>query len=1055
MSLVTASLTGDNYFSWVRSIKFALGAKQKVGFVDGTCQKPTDDVNAIEQWQKSDSMVISWIINSMSKDIAEAFLYATSARDLWVELESRFGESNEPLLYQIQREIASIQQGNVSVAIHYPRAPVQFLMGLNDVYDHVRNQVLLMDPFPTVGKAYSMVQRVEKQRQIHSGITAIDKEGIMNVRTREIKRNPIGRGLPRKGGTMDKRFLHCEHCKKNGHTRDTRFELNGFPEWFKNLTEQKRSNRTPDLKALSIIRTEIRKALQKPDIDLEYSNFVDIEDFADNCVNVFFTYKSCIVQDHQTDKVIARGKQQGKLYVVSGDILQNKNKDSNLANTAGENLDSEKGFVCKDKKIENSNLWHYRLGHAGMDVMKRLHLCNNEQINQLICEICPLAKQHRLPFPHSDSKTKSPFELIHVDVWGPHREYSISHCTFMLTIVDDFTRATWYYMMMHKTQTQQKLEVFYNMVLTQLNKKIKQIRMDNGTEFVNEQCQSFFHNKGIIHQRTCSYTPQQNGKVERKHQHLLQVARSLMFQASMPLKFWTEALLAATYIINWLPTQTLNWKTPYELLYKKVPNYNNIKVFGCMCFASNVTPFKGKFKPRATKCVFLGYTQGQKGYKVMDLENEKVYVTRDAIFHENSFPFANDTKPKLTFPLPNIVEEEENEPNEELANEDINTETQTQTRRTSRVHTKPAWMKDYVCNNSENTEVPTNICMNHEYRCFVESLSCLQEPKNYLEAQKKPEWRHEMEQEISALEKNGTWTFTTLPHGKNTVGCRWIYKTKLKPDGTLERCKARLVAKGYSQIEGEDYSDCFAPVAKAVTVRAFLAIAAGKSWSLHHFDVNNAFLHGRLNEDIYMEAPEGYQIPEGKVCKLNKSLYGLKQASRQWNEEFSHKMTEYGFKQSSHDYCLFTKGEGSKFIALLVYVDDILVTAANDKLITEVKKYLNDLFNIKDLGAARYFLGLEIARSDQGIIVNQNKYTLDIVKDVGLEKGKPTTSPLPAGCKFTLEAGAALDNPSRFRRLIGMLLYLSYTRPEICHATQQLSQFVQHPCQQHWDAAMH
>ncbi|XP_020549863.1 uncharacterized protein LOC110012095 [Sesamum indicum] len=285
--------------------------------------------------------------------------------------------------------------------------------------------------------------------------------------------------------------------------------------------------------------------------------------------------------------------------------------------------------------------------------------------------------------------------------------------------------------------------------------------------------------------------------------------------------------------------------------------------------------------------------------------------------------------------------------------------------------------------------------------------------------------------------------------------CRWIYKTKLKPDGTLERCKARLVAKGYSQIEGEEYSDCFAPVAMAVTVRAFLAIAAGKGWSLQHFDVNNAFLHGRLDEDIYMEAPEAYQIPEGKVCKLNKSLYGLKQASREWNEEFSHKMTEYGFRQSAHDYCLFTEGEGSHFIAMLVYVDDILVTATNDKLITEVKEYLNDLFSIKDLGAARYFLGLEIARSDQGIIVNPNKYTLEIVRDVGLEKGKPTSSPLPAGCKFTSEAGAALDNPSKFRRLIGRLLYLGFTRPEICHATQQLSQYVQHPCQQHWDAAIH
>ncbi|KAL0288540.1 UNVERIFIED_CONTAM: Retrovirus-related Pol polyprotein from transposon RE2 [Sesamum calycinum] len=268
-----------------------------------------------------------------------------------------------------------------------------------------------------------------------------------------------------------------------------------------------------------------------------------------------------------------------------------------------------------------------------------------------------------------------------------------------------------------------------------------------------------------------------------------------------------------------------------------------------------------------------------------------------------------------------------------------------------------------------------------------------------------------------------------LPQGKNVIGCRWIYKIKLRPDGTIERCKARLVAKGFSQVEGIDYNDCFAPVAKTVTVRLFLAVAAGRGWPLHHLDVNNVFLHGSLDEVIYMDAPEGYKIPPGQVCRLKKSLYGLKQASRQWNQEFTDKIKAYGFIQSSHDHCLFVKGSGLQLIALLVYVDDILVTAPTEILIKEVKGYLDRLFSIKDLGPAKYFLGLELARSPQGLIATQNKYALDIIKDVGLLQGKSVTTPLPPGLKFGTESGALQDldwaaYPLSRRSLTGYCIFL-------------------------------
>ncbi|KAL0376360.1 UNVERIFIED_CONTAM: Retrovirus-related Pol polyprotein from transposon RE1 [Sesamum calycinum] len=236
-----------------------------------------------------------------------------------------------------------------------------------------------------------------------------------------------------------------------------------------------------------------------------------------------------------------------------------------------------------------------------------------------------------------------------------------------------------------------------------------------------------------------------------------------------------------------------------------------------------------------------------------------------------------------------------------------------------------------------------------------------------------------------------------LPPGKKPIGSKWVYKVKLRPDGSVDRYKARLVAKGYNQVEGVDYVDRFSPVAKAVTVRLLLAVASSKNWPIQQIDINNAFLHGFLDEDIYLTAPDGYPIPAGKVCKLKRSLYGLKQASRQWNQELTSQLIRY----------------------------------------------------------AKYFLGLEIARSTEGLFVTQHKYIRDIILDTGLQNSKPTTTTLPTGLKFSSHDVVPLHDPEPYRRLVGRLLYLSFTYPDISFGAQQLSQFVHQLGQIHMDAALH
>ncbi|KAL2251030.1 uncharacterized protein LOC110012929 [Sesamum indicum] len=248
----------------------------------------------------------------------------------------------------------------------------------------------------------------------------------------------------------------------------------------------------------------------------------------------------------------------------------------------------------------------------------------------------------------------------------------------------------------------------------------------------------------------------------------------------------------------------------------------------------------------------------------------------------------------------------------------------------------------------------------------------------------------------------------------------------------------------------------FSPVAKTFTVRIFIAIASAFSWPLLQLDVNNTFLHGHLVEEVYMVTLAGYsKADDGLVCKLQRSLYGLKQASRQWKIEFSTQLHRYSFIQSSHDHCLFILRTDAVFLVLLVYVDDVLLTGNSLEAMTDVKLYLDKLFTITDLGHAKYFLSLELAHSSHGTYISQQKYLLDIVRDCLLTEATPTATPLPPGIKFDVSSSALIAAPDCYRRLVGCLLYLGFSRPDISFAVQQLSQFLQHPREPHIAAALH
>lgn len=344
--------------------------------------------------------------------------------------------------------------------------------------------------------------------------------------------------------------------------------------------------------------------------------------------------------------------------------------------------------------------------------------------------------------------------------------------------------------------------------------------------------------------------------------------------------------------------------------------------------------------------------------------------------------------------------------------------------------------------------------LSHAHRSFVHNVSHLVEPASYEQARHDPHWLAAMHSELDALEANHTWTLVPLPLHQRPIGCKWVFKIKYHSDGTIERYKARLVAKGFTQREGIDYKETFAPVAKLITVRCLLTIAAVRSWSLHQMDVQNAFLHGALHEEVYMLPPPGYRRQgETMVCRLHKSLYGLKQASRSWFQRFSSTIQEVGFQQSHADYSLFTKVCGHSITVVLLYVDDMIIAGNNEEAISQLKQFLSGCFRIKDLGPLKYFLGVEVARSKAGISICQRKYTLDILEEAGLLGVKPAKVPMEPDLVLTTTGGDALKDPTRYRRLVGKLIYLTITRPDITYAVNNLSQFMQEPTLHHLKAA--
>ena len=527
--------------------------------------------------------------------------------------------------------------------------------------------------------------------------------------------------------------------------------------------------------------------------------------------------------------------------------------------------------------------------------------------------------------------------------------------------------------------------------------------------------------------------------------------------AKLPHKFWGEALSTAVYLGNRSPTRTVEGKTPFEAWTGKKPTVCHLRVFGCDAYAHIPKDERGKLDPKAKECIFVGYGEVTKGYRLYDPVCGKIIFSRNVVFNEGNdgglgvegarecveLELSSDDDTS-TISESQIVKPTMESDHHDTSTESVSNESSS-LQPTVRRSTRPKKMPDYFSWEANLAE------------------NCVQEPHTVEEALSTPEkahWVKAMEKEMKSLQENRVWDLVELPRSRKPVGSKWVFKVKSDEDGNVERYKARLVAQGFTQKFGADYDETFCPVVRLESIRTLIALSVQHGLQLHQVDVTTAFLNGKLEEEVFMKQPEGF-VAKGQdhlVCQLKKSLYGLKQSPRCWNIALDKHLKEIGFVQVESDPCIYRASSGEPFF-IGVYVDDIIMASKSKAKLDEVKQSLAKKFDIKDLGKLHHFLGMKIVhdKTTGNVWVGQQAYTENLLKKFGMESAKPVATPVENSTKLVkaTDSEECIDQ-QKFQSAVGSLLYLAMaTRPDIMFAVSNVAKFSAHPTNQHWTGVKH
>lgn len=779
--------------------------------------------------------------------------------------------------------------------------------------------------------------------------------------------------------------------------------------------------------------------------------------------------------------------------------------------------DAEQDIPTPPKHKGSLVHFHQRMGHLAYDTIVKLAKDPNSGIEltdtlRPTCITCAEGKQAKNKQPDKDSGLNAPTDriggVICSDLKGPMTPADRLGNRYMVVFVDHFSNYTRVFLAKDKTTAADKFQHFMTFFERTFNCKIHVLRTDGGKEY--RAMDLFCERTGIHRQKTEPYTPASNGKAERMHRTLLNMARTMIFSSKLPLIFWGDAIQYACYILNRSPSRSNpERKPPMQMLTGKQPNVANIVTFGAKCTVHIKSALRKTWDFRATVGYVVGISEEVKGYRVYIPKKNEVTITQ----HVKEITGLSDSqneelmrqipgyKPPASPTSDRNVEEntaaegdargqesataegaEDNATGERVEGSEQQLSKRQQKRKKKKAnlvskrkqeqeHTRKYGVITRALKRAEAAKQALTAIETHEWetekvREFIVCYVGQDDPKNYREAKQSKywsQWKHAMQEEIDSLNALDTWELVRKDSNMCILHTKWVYKTKTKADGSIERYKARAVVRGDEQIFGVNYSLTFAPVMTMST--AYLIFALAIRWGVppEHGDIPNAYVRAQTEDglEIYLQPPTGMEITDEElkklgishrnevVLKLKKSLYGLKQAGRLWNELLDNFLISNGFQRSSVDMCLYFKKEKGEITVVGIYVDDLLVTGTSkacvDKFFQEAK-----VLDVKALGVVSKFLGMRVTqRPDGGLDIDQESTIEEMLEKFGLKEANRVL--LPIGINYDQESDEdqeLLPTQAKkgevtvrdFQSMAGSLLWVARcTRPDIMFAVHSIT----------------
>eukprot|EP00253_Pinus_taeda_P010962 PITA_10962 len=560
--------------------------------------------------------------------------------------------------------------------------------------------------------------------------------------------------------------------------------------------------------------------------------------------------------------------------------------------------------------------------------------------------------------------------------------------------------------------------------------KDKVLRTDRGGEDISKEFLRFCKENGINKLFTARYTPQQNRVAERKNRTFMDMAKSMLKAKHLPNDYWAEAVHCAVYILNRCPTKAVMNKVSEEAWSGRKQGVTHMRVFGCVAYAHIPDQLRRKLDSKGEKCIFIGYSEESKAYRLYIPSTKKFFISRDVQFIEEE---AWDGSIEKTVNVKNCLSHDEDDEEVTEMHPQITAPTQGQQGTPLRINESASPSAPQSGNSSASSSTCTPKERGKKFRnlsdIYDEGMNSLfalfchvDDPIHFEEAINDKKWIEAMDEEMNATERNKTWDLVELPKGKEVIGVKWVYKTNSNDEGKIERHKARLVVKGYKQQYGRDYEETFAPVARMETVRGVLSIAAQNKWKVYQMDVKSAFLNGVLKEEVYVEQPLGYEKKgeEHKVCKSKKALYGLKQVPRAWYSRIDSYILDNEFDKCEGEPTVYIKEKDGKILIVVLYVDDVI------------------------------FTGIEVDQNEKGIFISQARYLNQVLSRFNMQECKAAITPTVMGLKLSREDNSKDFDPSLYKSIVGSLMYLTTTRPDIMYAVSLIPRFMERPKEAHW-----